>query len=100
VNNITQTGFTVNWSVSENAQGWVEYGATTTYGHDTTHETSLNYSDHTQNITGLISGTIYHFRVHAVDSAGQSAVSTDQTAQTLVSAPPPPPPPPSTRPFP
>lgn len=95
--NITQTSFTINWHVSEKAQGWVEYGVSITYGHDTVHETSFNYQDHTQTASGLISNTLYHFRVHAVDTAGQHTISADQTVTTsaVIVVPPPPPPPPT-----
>lgn len=91
--NIMQTSFTVSWHVSEVAQGWVEYGVSTTYGHETAHETSFNYADHSQQVIGLISNTLYHFRIYAVDFTGQQTVSVDQTITTTSIIVPPPPPP-------
>jgi hypothetical protein len=79
---ITTTTLSISWHVNEPAQGWVEYGTTTGYGSETTHELSFNYQDHIQNVSGLTMGTLYHFRVHAVDTGGNHVISGDNTVTT------------------
>lgn len=79
---MTTSGATITWHVSEGAQGWVEYGLSTTYGSETTHETSFTYTDHSQTITGLALGATYHYRIHAVNAAGAQATSPDGTFTT------------------
>ena len=81
--NITSTGATIKWNLSEYATGQVEYGTTTSYGSFTNKETSFNYNYHIQSITGLNPGTTYHYRVISEDQAGNRAVSGDFTFTTL-----------------
>lgn len=89
VSAITQTSATVAWNVSDFATGQVEYGTTTAYGKTTTLEPSFTYNAHSQTITGLVAGTLYHFRCNSKDQAGHTASSPDGTFTTLsVAAPP------------
>lgn len=81
--NITNTGATINWNLSEVATGQVDYGTTTSYGQQSTKETSFNWDHHAQALSNLTPGTTYHYRVTSADQAGNQAVSGDFTFTTL-----------------
>jgi hypothetical protein len=78
----TQTSTRVLWDTDEPATSQVEYGVNTFYGASTTLATST-VTSHEQELSGLTPGTVYHFRVHSKDAAGNHAVSADQTFTTL-----------------
>jgi hypothetical protein len=59
----------------------VEYGTTISYGSSTTLNTNL-ITSHSQNLSGLTSSALYHYRVKSRDAAGNLAVSADQTFTT------------------
>ena len=84
---ITETGATISWTTNEAADTQVEYGTTTSYGASTTLNSTLATS-HTQALTGLTSGTLYHYRVKSKDAANNLATSTDQTFTTRDIVPP------------
>jgi hypothetical protein len=79
-------GATINWTTSEPANAEVEYGRTTAYGTSTSLDSAL-VASHSQALSGLAAGTLYHYRVKSRDAAGNLAVSGDLTFTT--SAPPP-----------
>ena len=85
VSNITTTSATITWTTDENATSVVEYGATTGYGLIRSDNTLV--TSHSVNLTGLSSGTTYHYRVKSVDAVGIENVSADYTFTT--STPPP-----------
>lgn len=89
VTNVTQTGATVSWTVSDFATGQVEYGTTTAYGKTTTLEPSFTYKAHSQTISGLLAGTLYHFKCLSQDQGGHTATSADTTFTTLTAGSPP-----------
>jgi glucose/arabinose dehydrogenase len=78
---ITATTATILWTTNEAADSRVEYGTTTAYGSTTTLETNL-VTAHSQAVTGLAPATVYHYRVHSKDAAGNAAVSADFTFTT------------------
>ncbi len=80
---IGSSGAIVSWSLDEPATGQVEFGTTTAYGRLTTAETSFRYSAHVQQVSGLLAGTVYHFRVRSQDAAGRLSVSSDDTFKTI-----------------
>ena len=86
--NVTATGATITFTTNEPAFHQVEYGRTTAYGTLTTLDTTLRTS-HTQVLTGLTSGTVYHYRAHATDAAGNRGMSADFTFTTSGGPPPP-----------
>jgi hypothetical protein len=82
---LTAGGATISWSTDEAATTQVEYGTTTSYGSSTTLDATRGTS-HTQQLTGLAAGTLYHYRVKSRDAAGNLATSADLTFTTGASA--------------
>jgi hypothetical protein len=81
---ITHNSAVINWTTNEPATSRVNYGLTTSYGFSTTLDTSL-VINHSQNLTGLSSSTLYHYRVRSRDQAGNEQISSDYTFTTLAS---------------
>jgi hypothetical protein len=78
---ITTSGATVTWTTNEASNTQVEYGLTTSYGSQTTLNTSM-VTSHSAQLSGLSAGTLYHYRVKSRDAAGNLRVSSDQTFTT------------------
>lgn len=87
---ITDTGAMISWDLSDYGTGQVEYGPTTAYGQFSTLENSFIYKHHDQILSGLTTGTLYHFRVHSKNQAGIESISSDYTFTTTGGGPPPP----------
>lgn len=81
----TSSGATISWQSSEPADTQVEYGRTTAYGSLTPLAAAL-VTAHTQTVSGLTPGVLYHFRVRSRDAAGNLAVSGDATFTTASSS--------------
>ena len=79
---ITTTGATISWNTNEAADTQVDIGLTSSYGQSSTLSTTLE-TTHSQTLSGLTSGTLYHYRVKSKDAAGNLAVSGDNTVTTL-----------------
>jgi glucose/arabinose dehydrogenase/PKD repeat protein len=78
---VSATGATITWTTDTAADSQVEYGATTSYGFQTTlNQTQV--TSHSQAVTGLIPNTLYHYRVISRDSAGNVVSSPDFTFTT------------------
>ena len=76
VSSVTSTGATVTWTTSQAASGRVDYGTTTSY----TNQSSVNSTmatTHSQALTGLAAGTLYHVRAVSTNVLGVSATSAD-----------------------
>ena len=75
----------VTWVTDKIATSSVDYGATSSYG-STRSATGIfatpDYT-HTVTLTGLVTGTLYHFRCNSTDLAGHSVSSTDTTLRTF-----------------
>ncbi|MBM4453416.1 MAG: hypothetical protein FJ013_02400, partial [Chloroflexi bacterium] len=77
----------ISWNTNEPASSQVEYGASTSYGsrepavpkNDPTTGQSAGIVTHSVELTGLQTGSTYHFRVRSKDKAGNEAVSNDNT---------------------
>jgi hypothetical protein len=80
--NITDTGATISWITDEASDSQIEYGITASYGSSTSLRNAL-VTLHSQSLTGLVAGAIYHYRVKSADAAGYQAVSADYTFATL-----------------
>ncbi len=81
VSGITTTGASISWTTDVAATSQVEYGTTTAYGTLTTLNSTLATS-HSQALTGLTLGTLYHYRVHSKNSSGVETISGDFVFQT------------------
>jgi fibronectin type 3 domain-containing protein len=82
--NITTSGATISWTTDEASTTQVEYGLSTAYGSTTSLDSTLQTS-HTQSLSGLESGTVYHYRVRSMDAAGNPSASGDHTFTTETS---------------
>jgi hypothetical protein len=78
VSDITSISAVVSWSTDEPATGQVEYGLTSEYGSATEEYAGL-VTGHSVALTGLSSGTTYHYRVKSRDGSGNLAMSLDGT---------------------
>lgn len=81
--NIASNSATITWTTNETADTQIEYGTTTSYGSSTTLDTTL-VTSHSQQLTGLTTGTLYHYRVKSRDAAGNLATSGDMTFTTTI----------------
>ncbi|MCG8606685.1 DNRLRE domain-containing protein, partial [bacterium] len=75
-------GAKLRWTTREPAESYVEYGLTSEYGQRTT-VLGPPESETTTTLTRLQANTIYHYRIVAVDHAGNKSVGPDMTFRTL-----------------
>ena len=83
VNNITVSGAILNWTAVSGATSYkVEYktSAATTYS-------SVTVTTNAKALTGLTAGTVYNWRVTAINAGGSSAATTGTNFTTLVAPP-------------
>ncbi len=81
IDNITTTGATIAWTISEPANGQIEYGLTTSYGSFSTFEANA-LTFHSQTLNSLSPSTTYHFKILSQDPAGNLTTSGDNTFTT------------------
>jgi len=81
---ITATSATVAWTTDEPTTGTVEYGTTTSYGSSAPASTSA--TSQSVSLAILTANTLYHYRVTAMDAAGNRSVGTDKTFTTTASS--------------
>lgn len=84
--NISDTSTVIGWSTDEPATSQVDYGLDTLYGSQSPFNGAL-VTGHGVTLTGLIPGTLYHYRVLSVDGSGNPAASDDQTFTTAATPP-------------
>jgi hypothetical protein len=84
---ITSTGATISWTTDVASSSQVEYGTTLAYGTSTSLDTS-QVTSHAQTLSGLQSGTQYHYRVRSQAGGGALGISPDATFSTALPAPP------------
>jgi hypothetical protein len=70
------TGATITWDTDEPATSRVEYGATAGYGNSTAEDINL-VTGHSVDLTDLIPGIEYHYRVISKDSSSNEKISID-----------------------
>ena len=80
---ITSSSATIAWTTDEAATGSVDYGTTTSYG--ITAALSNSATSQSVTLTGLTAGTIYHYRITAVDTSGNRAITGDYSFTTASS---------------
>ena len=83
---LTTSGATISFTTDEPSYHQVEYGPTTAYGTVTALDALLRTS-HSQALSGLAAGNLYHYRVRASDAAGNVAMSGDFTFTTPATPP-------------
>ena len=74
--NVTSSSATILWNTDEPADSRIEYGITDSYGTFSIPDPAL-VTSHGIALTGLSYNTLYHYRVHSRDAAGNPAVSGD-----------------------
>ena len=77
----TQTTANVTWTTDQSCDSQVDYGTTAAYGSSTALDTTLTVS-HSQSLSGLLAGTLYHFRVKSRNASGVLTTSGDFTLTT------------------
>jgi len=83
----TQTTATITWTTNEVADSQVKYGATSSYGSQTTvTDTSPRVTSHSVTVTGLTAGTTYHYQAVSKDAASNAGTSTDATFTTAAAS--------------
>ena len=82
----TTTSATVTWTTDQSSNSQVVYGATASYGSASSSASLV--TSHSITLTGLSSGTTYHYAVVSANNQGYAATSTDQTFTTYNSSPP------------
>jgi hypothetical protein len=76
---ITTTGATINYTLSPSSTNQVEYGTTLAYG--STNTEGVGAGPQVKPLTGLVSGTTYHYRIRATAN-GLTTYSADYTFTT------------------
>ena len=83
---LSNSGATIDFTTNEPARHRVEYGPTTLYGTTTALDATLT-TNHSQVLTGLAPGTLYHYRALATDESGNVGMSGDFAFLTPVTSP-------------
>jgi len=78
---VGSTTATIVWTSDEVADSQVDFGTTTSYGHQSPLFSSL-VASHSVSLTNLTPSSLYHFRVRSRDAAGNLTVSGDVTFAT------------------
>ncbi len=78
---VTSTGATIQWSTNVAGTSQVNYGTTTSYGNSTVADATLTTS-HSQSLSGLTPGTIYHYQVISAAQGSGAVTSADATFAT------------------
>lgn len=72
---------TIVWSTNETAVSTLEYGTSASYGSSATLPATALLA-HSAALTGLTANTIYHYCIHATDTAGNKSSSCSHTFTT------------------
>ena len=86
------SGVSISWTTDKISHSQVEYGLTSAYG-TLSYESGATGTSHNLVLSGLTSGTAYHYRVKSLDASGNVGLSGDLTFTTTGGVTPPPPPP-------
>jgi Putative Ig domain len=82
---ITFNSATISWTTDQASTSQVEYGTTTAYGNLTAVD-SNDVTSHSVNLTGLVAATLYHYRVHSMNTSSSETISGDLTFTTSAPA--------------
>jgi hypothetical protein len=78
---INSTGATISWTTDQASDSQVDFGTSTSYGTSSGVNTNL-VASHSVSLSGLSSGTLYHYRVKSRSASGNLATSGDFTFTT------------------
>jgi phosphodiesterase/alkaline phosphatase D-like protein len=78
---VTNNSARVTWLTDENSDTQIDYGPTAAYGTSSPLNSTAT-TGHAVSLTGLTSGTTYHYRVRSRDASGNLGLSADQTFST------------------
>jgi phosphodiesterase/alkaline phosphatase D-like protein len=78
---ISNNGATITWVTNEPSSTQIEYGTSSAYGSTTSLINTL-VTSHSQDLSGLLPSTVYHFRVLSRDNVGNLGNSGDNTFTT------------------
>lgn len=78
----TLNGYVTNPIYQSTTNAWFQWGTTTSYGNETSHQTLNSAGYFSQNIAGLTANTTYHFRAVAQASNGSPVYGQDMTFYT------------------
>lgn len=81
VSNIGTDGVIISWTTSKPSTSNIQYGTTTSYSLLVGKDSAL-VTSHSRTVSGLISGTLYHFRVISSDNENNTALGKDRTFTT------------------
>ncbi len=81
---ISDTSVSIVWDTNELSTSQIEYGATDSYGSETTLDSTLTIQ-HSVKLSGLTANTSYHYRVKSKDAANNTATSSDYNFTTQTS---------------
>lgn len=83
----TTTGVAISWNVTPGAQGQIEYDTNSgaPYASSSTLETSL-LTFHSQTLSALTPGTVYYYRIRAVDASSVVSYSSEGSFTTASAA--------------
>ena len=79
---ITQTSAVINWTTNVPSDSQVRYGPTVAYGSSTAVDSAL-VTSHSQFLSGLSTGTLYHYQVVSRDSSGAIVATPDRHLHAL-----------------
>ena len=82
----TTTNATITWTTDQSSNSEIVYGTTSSYGAASSSITLV--TSHSITLTGLSSGTTYHYAVVSADAQGYTSTSTDRTFTTFNPTPP------------
>jgi hypothetical protein len=78
--NITTSAATITWNTNEASNSYVEYGTSQSYASSTSSGSFV--TSHSLDLSNLLGGTLYHYRILTTDEAGNQTASSDQTFTT------------------
>lgn len=82
---IQKTSAKIVWTTNEATTGRVEYGTTTEFGSQM--NATASSTNHSLTLSGLTAGTLYAYRIHALDAAGNETISQALTFTTVATTP-------------
>lgn len=86
--NFTTTDFKANWVAAASATGYLLDVSADDFNTFATGFENLSVTSTSTTVSGLVPGTLYHYRVRAINASGESAASTSVEALTISPAPP------------